>query len=162
MARGWLLTGDLGVLSADGSLHFAGRIKDLVKSGGENVPAGLVEQALLADGRIAQAAVFGLPDVGLGERVTAAVVPHADTLSSPELERQLWAALPQLVQQAGLAQYMRPRQLFLCRALPTTASGKVMKREIRRALLSGEAQPWLVGVAPSPTPQTRHQPATHS
>ena len=46
--------------------------------------------------------------------------------------------------------------------LPTTASGKVMKREIRRALLSGEAQPWLVGVAPSPTPQTRHQPATHS
>lgn len=156
LARGWLLTGDLGVLSADGSLHFAGRIKDLVKSGGENVPAGLVEQALLADGRIAQAAVFGLPDIGLGERVTAAVVPHADTLSSPELERQLWAALPQLVQQAGLAQYMRPRQLFLCRALPTTASGKVIKREIRRALLSSEAQPWLVGVAPSPIPQTRH------
>ena len=131
----WLLTGDLGILGPDGALHFAGRIKDLIKSGGENVPAALVERALLASPLVAQAAVFGLPDVSLGERVVAAVVAHAP---SAELERQLWAELPQLMRQAGLAQYMRPRQLVLCRAMPLGPSGKVLKREIRRLLLEGD------------------------
>ena len=135
LVRGWLLTGDLGILGPDGALHFAGRIKDLVKSGGENVPAALVERALLASPLVAQAAVFGLPDVSLGERVVAAVVAHAP---SAELERQLWAELPQLMRQAGLAQYMRPRQLVLCRAMPLGPSGKVLKREIRRLLLAGD------------------------
>ena len=137
----WLLTGDLGILGPDGALHFAGRIKDLIKSGGENVPAALVERALLASPLVAQAAVFGLPDVSLGERVVAAVVAHAP---SAELERQLWAELPQLMRQAGLAQYMRPRQLVLCRAMPLGPSGKVLKREIRRLLLAGDPAPDLL------------------
>ena len=51
---------------------------------------------------------------------------------------QLWAELPQLMRQAGLAQYMRPRQLVLCRAMPLGPSGKVLKREIRRLLLAGD------------------------
>ena len=142
LVRGWLLTGDLGVLGPDGALHFAGRIKDLVKSGGENVPAALVERALLASPRVAQAAVFGLPDVSLGERVVAAVVAHAPPTA--ELQGQLWAELPQLMRQAGLAQYMRPRQLVLCHAMPLGPSGKVLKREIRRVLLAGDPAPDLL------------------
>ena len=62
---------------SDGELHFAGRIKDVIKSG--NVPAATVEHALLAHPLLAEAAVFGLPDKTYGERVVAAVVarPHA-------------------------------------------------------------------------------------
>ena len=92
-------------------------------TGGENVPAALVERALLASPRVAQAAVFGLPDVSLGERVVAAVVAHAPPTA--ELQGQLWAELPQLMRQAGLAQYMRPRQLVLCHAMPLRAAGLV-------------------------------------
>mmetsp|Transcript_4010 Transcript_4010/g.7790 ORF Transcript_4010/g.7790 Transcript_4010/m.7790 type:complete len:612 (-) Transcript_4010:110-1945(-) len=135
LVRGWLLTGDLGILGPDGALYFAGRIKDLIKSGGENVPAALVERALLASPLVAQAAVFGLPDAALGERVVAAVVAYEP---SAELKRRLWSELPQLMRQAGLAQYMRPRQLVLRRALPLGPSGKVLKREIRRSLLEGD------------------------
>ena len=153
----WLLTGDLGILGPDGALHFAGRIKDLIKSGGENVPAALVERALLASPLVAQAAVFGLPDVSLGERVVAAVVAHAP---SAELERQLWAELPQLMRQAGLAQYMRPRQLVLCRAMPLGPSGKVLKREIRRLLLAGDPAPDLLYLPDQAGTETHGTPRT--
>ena len=160
LVRGWLLTGDLGVLGPDGALHFAGRIKDLVKSGGENVPAALVERALLASPLVAQAAVFGLPDVSLGERVVAAVVAHAPPTA--ELKGQLWAELPQLMRQAGLAQYMRPRQLVLCHAMPLGPSGKVLKREIRRLLLAGDLAPDLLYSPDQAGAETRGAHTSHS
>jgi len=160
LVRGWLLTGDLGVLGPDGALHFAGRIKDLVKSGGENVPAALVERALRASPLVAQAAVFGLPDVSLGERVVAAVVAHAPPTA--ELKGQLWAELPQLMRQAGLAQYMRPRQLVLCHAMPLGPSGKVLKREIRRLLLAGDPAPDLLYSPDQAGAETRGAHTSHS
>ena len=62
--------------------------------------------------------------------------------------KQLWPMeqreLPQLMRQAGLAQYMRPRQLVLCHAMPLGPSGKVLKREIRRLLLAGDPAPDLL------------------
>jgi len=135
----WLLTGDLGVLTPDGTLHFAGRLKDVIKSGGENVPAGLVERALLAHPLVAEAAVFGLPDATYGERVVAAIVTvptQQQQQPPPPPIEVVWAALPQLMREAGAAQYMRPRQLLLYRSLPRGPSGKVLKRLLQRALVA--------------------------
>ena len=159
----WLLTGDLGVLMPDDTLHFAGRLKDVIKSGGENVPAGLVERALVAHPLVAEAAVFGLPDATYGERVVAAIVtmpeqppqqqpqqppqqpqqqpqqppqpPQQPPLPPPPIE-VVWAALPQIMRDAGAAQYMRPRQLLLYRSLPRGPSGKVLKRLLQSALVA--------------------------
>ena len=118
------------------------RAKDMILVGGENVYSVEVETVIHEMPGVAQAAVFGLPDVSLGERVVAAVVAHAPPTA--ELQGQLWAELPQLMRQAGLAQYMRPRQLVLCHAMPLGPSGKVLKREIRRVLLAGDPAPDLL------------------
>ena len=75
---GWLLTGDLGVVDgASGELRLVGRIKDVIKTGGESVHAAAVERAVLAHPRVREVAVVGVPDDALGERVVAAVVLEA-------------------------------------------------------------------------------------
>ncbi|KAG2444733.1 hypothetical protein HXX76_001477 [Chlamydomonas incerta] len=73
-ADGWLRTGDLGYLAADGGLWLLGRAKDMIKSGGENVFAPQVEAVLCAHPAVAAAAVVGLPHERLGEQVSALVV----------------------------------------------------------------------------------------
>ena len=79
---GWLRTGDLAIVdrakSSLGGYRFVGRLKDLIKSGGENVVSGEVERVLLAHSSVAATAVFGVPDDRWGERVVAAMVlkPH--------------------------------------------------------------------------------------
>lgn len=67
---GWLRTGDLGCLDARGALWLVGRVKDVVKSGGENVLGAEVERALARHPGVAAAAVVGLPHARLGEQVS--------------------------------------------------------------------------------------------
>jgi O-succinylbenzoic acid--CoA ligase len=114
---GWLHTGDRGRLDPDGTLHVEGRIKDTIVTGGENVAAAEVEEALLAHPAVADAAVAGRPDPEWGEAVTAWVVPSAP-VSDDELRAHC---------RARLAGFKVPRAFLRLDALPRTASGKVLK-----------------------------------
>lgn len=118
-ADGWLRSGDLAYLDEDGFLYIAGRKKDLVIRGGNNIYPTDVEAVLLEHPDVQEAAVVGVTHPVLGEDVAAFVVLaeghplHADALSEFCAER--------------LADYKRPRQLVLVGELPRNATGKVTK-----------------------------------
>ncbi|MEW2528667.1 AMP-binding protein [Streptomyces sp. NPDC047071] len=117
---GWFRTGDLGAWLPDGSLGLLGRKDtDLIKSGGYRVGAGEVEDALLAHPDVTEAAVVGLPDDRLGQRVAAWIVA-----GSPDR-----AALASFLA-ARLAPYKLPQEIHVVDALPRTALGKVHKRAL--------------------------------
>lgn len=124
-AEGWLRTGDLGYVDEDGFLYLVDRLKDMVIRAGENVYCAEVEAALCLLPGVDEAAVFGVADPDLGERVEAAVHPvRGATLDSQELRRSL---------QRHLARYKVPdRIVILERPLPRNAAGKVVKDEVRR------------------------------
>jgi fatty-acyl-CoA synthase len=123
---GWLRTGDLGVLTADGRLRMVGRSKDLFRVGGENVAPAEVEEVLLAHPAVATAQVVGVPDARLGEVGAAFVTLKADTAAS---EAELTAFV-----RARCANFRVPRYLAVVAsfdAIGMTASGKVQKHALR-------------------------------
>jgi len=119
-ADGWLATGDLGSLDADGFLVLAGRARELIICGGFNVYPKEVERALDGHPDVAESAVFGLPDDDLGEIVAAAVVP------APARTPDVAALLAHC--HAQLAPTKCPRVLVLLDALPRNGMGKVQKQ----------------------------------
>jgi O-succinylbenzoic acid--CoA ligase len=114
---GWLHTGDRGRLDPDGRLHVDGRIKDTIVTGGENVAAPEVEEALLAHPAVEDAAVVGRPDPEWGEAVVAFVVTP-NGISDDELRAHC---------RERLAGYKVPRAFERVDELPRTASGKLLK-----------------------------------
>jgi long-chain acyl-CoA synthetase len=124
MGDGWLRTGDLGALDADGFLTLKDRSKDLIITGGSNVYPREVEEALLAHPKVREVAVVGLPDPEWGERVVACVVAEPGTEAA---ELDAWCL-------ARIARYKRPKQYALLESLPKNAYGKVLKRELRERL----------------------------
>jgi acyl-CoA synthetase (AMP-forming)/AMP-acid ligase II len=123
---GWLHTGDIGRLDERGYLYVLDRMKDMIITGGSNVYAREVEEVLLAHPAVAEVAVVGLPDRDWGERVVAVVVP-ADGAEADEAD---------LVAHCGahLAAYKKPKEVRFTEALPLSAYGKVLKRELRASL----------------------------
>jgi len=120
---GWFVTGDLGVLAPDGYLRLVGRRStDLIKSGGYRIGAGEVEAALLEHPGVAEAAVLGVPDPDLGERIVAWVVARA---GDPVSERELIDHVA-----ATLTPHKRPRAVRFVERLPRNAMGKVQKAEL--------------------------------
>lgn len=120
---GWLHTGDIGMMDAEGYIFVLDRMKDLIITGGANVYAREVEELLLTHEQIAAVAVIGLSDRDWGERVTAIVVTEAGaTLEAADV-----------IAYAGahLASYKRPKQVEFVDELPLSAYGKVLKRELR-------------------------------
>ena len=120
---GWFHTGDLGRLDAQGFLHIVGRNKDMIISGGFNVYAREVEDALESHPAVQEAAVLGLPDPQWGEVVAAAVVLRQGQPASP-------AELAGHCQQR-IAGYKKPRRIAFVAELPRNAAGKVVKGELR-------------------------------
>ncbi len=121
LADGWFRTGDLGVLGADGALRLLGRrSSDLIKSGGYRIGAGEIEVALLEHPGVAEAAVLGVPDDDLGERIVAWVV-RRDGVE---------VAAAELIDHVArmLAPHKRPREVRFVDALPRNLLGKVQKR----------------------------------
>jgi fatty-acyl-CoA synthase len=120
-ADGFLLTGDLGFIGADGRLRFRGRIKEMIKTGGINVAPLEVEEVLLGHPAVEQAYVVGLPDRRKEEILVAVVVPKPDRDADP-------AALRALCRDA-LAAYKVPQEIHVMRRedLPLTSTGKVQK-----------------------------------
>jgi long-chain acyl-CoA synthetase len=124
---GWLYSGDLGRLDAEGLLHIVGRRTDMVISGGENVYCAEVERVLLTHPEVLEATTVALPDERLGERLAAVVVKRAaSALTAEELEEFC----------AGrLARYKVPRVWrFESDPLERNATGKVLKGRVRARL----------------------------
>ena len=121
LREGRLHTGDLAVRSADGRVHLVGRLKDMVRRGGENIAAAEVEAVLHAHPGVAAAGIVAVPDEVRGEEVAAVVVavPHADGPPPPEELRHHVAQ--------RLAPFKVPRYVVYVDALPRTPSEKVDK-----------------------------------
>jgi long-chain acyl-CoA synthetase len=121
---GWLRTGDVGCLDADGFLTLMDRSKDLIISGGSNIYPREVEEVLLAAPGVAEVAVVGAPDAEWGEAVVAFVVALPGvTLSAAELDMHCLA---------HIARFKRPKAYRWLDALPKNNYGKVLKTELRR------------------------------
>jgi acyl-CoA synthetase (AMP-forming)/AMP-acid ligase II len=123
---GWLRTGDVGVLDADGNLRITDRIKDLFIVGGFNAYPAEIEQLIGLHPEVADVAVIGIPDARLGEVGKAYVVRRPDaTLTADDLIA--WA-------RREMANYKVPRAVEFVGELPRNASGKVVKGELRRGV----------------------------
>jgi len=120
---GWLHTGDLGRIDDDGFLYVEDRLGDLIVTGGENVLPAEIEEVLLRHPDVADAAVIGRPDERWQEAVTAVVVVHDGAESDAGRLREHCAA--------GLAGFKVPKRFEFVSALPRTASGKLLRRELR-------------------------------
>ncbi len=133
-AEGFLRTGDLGRIDAEGFLVVTGRLKDVIIRKGENISAKELEDQLFAHAEVADVAVLGLPDEERGERACAVVVPR-DPAQPPDLE-----ALTTFLADRGVARPKHPEQLEIVEVLPRNASGKVLKTELRRRF-AGRREP---------------------
>ncbi|CAB4729412.1 MAG: AMP-binding protein [Actinobacteria bacterium] len=122
-ADGWLHTGDIGILDADGNLSITDRLKDMYISGGFNVYPAEIEQALARLEGVADVAVVGVPDERMGEVGAAYVVLAGDA----RLARDDVIAYCK----ERLANFKVPRQVEFVDALPRNLSGKVLKTELR-------------------------------
>ncbi|MBL8513962.1 MAG: AMP-binding protein [Betaproteobacteria bacterium] len=122
LRNGWLWTGDLGTIDADGFLSLKDRSKDLIISGGSNIYPREVEEALLLHPAVAEVSVIGLPDAEWGERVVAVIVAKG---AAPE-----WEALDAHCLQ-HIARFKRPKAYRFVESLPKNNTGKVLKTALR-------------------------------
>lgn len=122
---GWLCTGDLGSMDAAGYIRFHDRLKDMVKTGGNNVYSQQVEQVLQRHPCVREVAVFGVPSEKWGEEVIAAVVLRPGTDATAD-DIQAFG-------REHLARYMVPKRILFLgyEQLPVNYSGKIMKKELR-------------------------------
>jgi acyl-CoA synthetase (AMP-forming)/AMP-acid ligase II len=120
---GWLRTGDLGRIDRDGALHYVGRIKEMIKTGGFNVDPVEVENAILAREEVLEAAVVGATSEHWGEEVVGVIVlrPGAELDDA-----ELLSACKQRV-----AAYKVPKRLVRVAELPKNATGKVERGALR-------------------------------
>ena len=128
---GWLHTGDLGGMDAEGFLTLKDRSKDLIISGGTNIYPREVEEALLIHPGVLECSVIGRRHPDWGEEVVAFVVARpGETPSEAELDRLCLD---------NIARFKRPKAYFFIDALPKSAYGKILKAELRKLLNRADA-----------------------
>lgn len=120
---GWMHTGDVGRMDAEGYVTIVDRLKDMIVTGGENVYSAEVETVLSTHPGIAALAIIGLPDENWGERV------HAVVVARPGVEIDIAGIQDHC--RASLAGYKLPRSLSLVDELPLSGVGKILKTELR-------------------------------
>ncbi|MFG6637799.1 class I adenylate-forming enzyme family protein [Sulfitobacter sp. 1A12126] len=121
---GWLCTGDIGHLDADGFLTLTDRVKDVIISGGTNVYPREVEEVLIRHPEVIEAAVVGVPDPEWGERIKAFVVLRPESaVRDSELEQ--WC-------RSEMASFKKPSVYAFVGELPKNAYGKILKRDLRQ------------------------------
>ena len=127
---GWLRSGDLGRLDADGYVYVEDRVKDMILRAGDNVYGAEVESAIYEHPAVHEAAVFGVPHERLGEEVGVAILVNDGMTLTPE---ELWAFLD-----AKIAKYKIPTQVvIMTEPLPRNAAGKFLKRELQQHVVKG-------------------------
>ena len=122
---GWLHTGDIGHIDADGHLYVVDRLKELIKYKGFQVPPAELEAVLLRHPDVTDAAVIGLPDEEAGEIPVGYITLRPGTSSTPE-EIQRFVA-------SHVASYKQIRRLEVIEAIPKSAAGKILRRVLRDA-----------------------------
>lgn len=143
---GWLRTGDIGHLDADGRLFLTDRAKDIIIRGGENVHCSEIENRLVEHPTVAEAAVVGMPHPTLGEEVHAVVCTRPGAAADPE-ELRTWVA-------GALAHFKVPVHVQVSvEPLPRNAAGKLLKNRIRQSMSdpAGETPPPRTALG-GPTP----------
>jgi acyl-CoA synthetase (AMP-forming)/AMP-acid ligase II len=120
---GWFRTGDQGILDAEGYLRLVGRIKELINRGGEKIGPPEIDELLLTHPNVSAAVCFGVPHATLGEEVEAVV-----TLSEPTSEAELIAYCRE-----RLAEFKRPKKIYIVAEIPRTATGKIQRRAVAAA-----------------------------
>jgi acyl-CoA synthetase (AMP-forming)/AMP-acid ligase II len=120
---GWFRTGDQGFLDDNGYLTLVARIKELINRGGEKVSPREIDEVLLAHPAVAEAVAFGMPHPTWGEEVAAVVV-----LRDPATSADLLAYCKE-----RLAEFKRPKQIFISDTIPRTATGKIQRRLVAQA-----------------------------
>ena len=130
---GWVLSGDLVTEDPDGYVTVVGRKKEIIIRGGLNITPREIEEMLTLFPEVERAAVVGLPDERLGERMCACVVLHRGA------RLDLITTVARLKEQ-GLATYKLPERLEVVESLPTTASGKIPKHEIIRSIMQADSE----------------------
>jgi fatty-acyl-CoA synthase len=133
-SAGWLHSGDLGTMDVEGYVRITGRLKDMIIRGGENIYPAEIEAQLFTHPKIAQAAVFGVPDSFYGEEVMAWVQLHAGVAASEDEIRAFC--------RERLAHFKVPRYVWFVSEFPMTVTGKLQKfrmREIAAKKLARQA-----------------------
>jgi acyl-CoA synthetase (AMP-forming)/AMP-acid ligase II len=125
---GWLDTGDLGYLDADGYLFLVGRSDDVINRGGEKIYPREIEEILLAQPGVHSAAVIGLADAVLGERPVAYVVPEGGAVAD-QIEEVLRAACAE-----RLPRHKQPSEFWLVDEMPLGPTGKISRRLLKESV----------------------------
>lgn len=122
--EGWLHTGDIAKMDADGFLYILDRKKDMIISGGENIYPAEIEDALLNNPKVADVGVIGYPHEKWGEAVKAiVVVQEGQTLTEDELIE--WC-------KGKIGRFKIPKSVVITAAIPRTPTGKILKTELRK------------------------------
>jgi fatty-acyl-CoA synthase len=125
-AEGWMHTGDLATMDAEGYVNIVGRIKDLVIRGGENIYPREIEEFLYRHPKIQDVQVVGLPDRKYGEELCAWIIPKpGQTLSADEVREFC---------KGQIAHYKVPKYIEFVKEFPMTVTGKIQKFKIRDAM----------------------------
>lgn len=123
----WFRTGDTAQVDENGWVSLRGRIKDMIIRGGENIPVTEVESAIFDHPAVLQAAVIGIPDERLGERISVVLMTKGDVrLTLPELTEYLLSR--------GLSRHYLPEEIHHVEDMPMTASGKIKKFDLREEI----------------------------
>jgi acyl-CoA synthetase (AMP-forming)/AMP-acid ligase II len=125
--NGWFRTGDQGFLDSEGYLTLTGRIKELINRGGEKIAPREIDEILLGHPAVAEALAFGVPHASWGEEVEAAVV--LKEAREPNSEALILAYCKE-----RLADFKRPKKLYIVETIPRTATGKIARGAVAKAL----------------------------
>ncbi|MDQ6781991.1 MAG: AMP-binding protein [Actinomycetota bacterium] len=134
-ADGWLPTGDLGKLDADGYLSLVGRSDDVINRGGEKLYPREIEEVLLGDPAVSAAAVVGRPHPTVGEEPVAFVIAAPDCGSD---DVTLAASLAERCRR-NLSHFKRPASITVAEQLPAGPTGKIRHSELRRVVVAATA-----------------------
>lgn len=124
--EGWLRTGDLATMNAEGYVNIVGRVKDMIIRGGENIYPAEIEEFLMRHPKIAEAQVVGVPDSFMGEEVAAVLrLRPNETITEDEIRSYCCE---------GISRHKVPQYIRFASVFPLTASGKVKKFELKAQL----------------------------